>query len=48
MAQSNDRPIGERLKIAMFAWESFDRRGEVRSGGCSELLMFLRLSHNST
>ena len=48
MAQSSDRPIGERLKIAMFAWESFDRRGEVRGGGCLELLMFLRLSHNST
>ena len=48
MAQSSDRPIGERLKIAMFAWESFDRLGEVRSGGCSELLRFLRLSHNLT
>ena len=48
MAQSSDRPIGERLKIAMFALGSFDWRGEVRSGGCSELLRFLRLSHNST
>ena len=48
MAQSSDRPIGERVKIAMFALGSFDRRGEVRSGGCSELLRFLRLSHNST
>ena len=48
MAQSSDRPIGERLKIAMFALGSFDRRGEARSGGCSELLRFLRLSHNLT
>ena len=40
MAQSRYRRIGERLKIAMFAWESFDQRGEVRSGGCSELLRF--------
>ena len=48
MAQSSDRPIGERLQIAMFALGSFDRREEVRSGGCSELLSVLRLSHNST
>ena len=48
MAQSSDRPIGERLKIAMFVVESFDLRGEVRNGGCSELLRFLRLSQNST
>ena len=40
MAQSSDRPIGERLKIALFAGESFDRREEVKSGGFSELLGF--------
>ena len=29
MAQSSDRPIGERLKIAMFAWDHLiGRRGE--------------------
>ena len=33
MAQSNDRPIGERLQIAMFALGSFDRREEVRNDG---------------
>ena len=48
MAQSSDRPIGERLKIAMFALGSFDRREEVRDDGCSELLRFLRVSQNST
>ena len=40
MAQSSDRPIGERLKIAMFALGSFDRREEVRDDGFSELLSF--------
>ena len=40
MAQSNDRPIGERLKIAMFAVGSFDRREEVKNGGFSDLLRF--------
>ena len=48
MAQSSDRPIGERLKIAVFALRSFDLWGEVRGGGCLELLMFLRLRHNLT
>ena len=40
MAQSKDRPIGERLQIAVFALRSFDLRGEVRDGGFSELLSF--------
>ena len=40
MARSNDRPIGERLQIAVFALGSFDRREDVRNGGFSE---FLRL-----
>ena len=33
MVQSIDRPIGERLQIAMFALGSFDRREEVRNDG---------------
>ena len=37
MAQSSDRPIGERLKIEMFVVGSFDLRGAVRDGGCLEL-----------
>ena len=40
MAQSSDRPIGERLKVAMFVVGSFDLRGEVRDDGFSELLSF--------
>ena len=40
MAQSNDRPIGERLKIAVFAVGSFDWREEVRNGGFLDLLRF--------
>ena len=40
MTQSDDCPIGERLKIAVFAVGSFDRRGEVRDCGFSELLGF--------
>ena len=40
MAQSSGRPIGERLKIAVFAVGSFDRREEVRNGGFSDLLTF--------
>ena len=40
MAQSSDRPIGERLKIAMFVVGLFDLRGEVRDDGFSELLSF--------
>ena len=40
MAQSSDRPMGEHLKIAAFAWGSFDWREEVRNGGFSELLAF--------
>ena len=38
MAQSSDRPIGERLKIAMFVVDSFDLRGAVRDDRFSELL----------
>ena len=48
MAQSSDRPIGERLKIAVFAVGSFDRREGVRNGGFSDLNAILRLSQNST
>ena len=33
MAQSRDRPIGERLKIAVFTVGSFGRREGVRNGG---------------
>ena len=44
MARSNDRPIGERLQRAVFALGSFDRREDLRGGGFSELLRFLRLS----
>ena len=40
MAQSSDHPIGERLKIAVFALRSFDPWGEVRDDGLSELLRF--------
>ena len=40
MAQPSDRPIGERLKIAVFAVESFHRHEEARNGGFSELLSF--------
>ena len=36
MAQSNYRPIGERLQIAVFALGSFDWREDVRNGGFSE------------
>ena len=42
MTQSSDRPIGERLKIAVFAVGSFDWREELRFFGV------LRLSQNST
>ena len=38
MAQSNYRPMGDRLQIAVFSSGSFDRREEVRNGGFSELL----------
>ena len=48
MAQSSDRPIGERVKIAVFAVGSFDRREEVRKGGFSDFFKVLRLSQNST
>ena len=47
MAQSSDRPIGERLKIATFVVGSFDLRGEVRDDGFS-VIEFLRISQNST
>ena len=40
MVQSIDRPIGERLQIAVFALGSFDRREDVIIGGFSELLKF--------
>ena len=40
MAQSSDRPIGERLKIAVFAVVSFDWREEVRNCGFSDLFRF--------
>ena len=40
MAQSNDRPLGGQLQIAVFALGSFDRREEVRNGGFLDLLRF--------
>ena len=39
MAQSSDRPLGERLQIAVFALGSIHRREEVE---------FLRLGQNSS
>ena len=40
MAQSSDRPIGERLKVAVFAVGSFNRCEEVRNGGFLDFLRF--------
>ena len=37
MAKSNDRPIEERLQIAVFALGSFDRREGLSNVGFSEL-----------
>ena len=48
MAQSNDRPLGEHLQIAVFALGSFDRREEVRNGGFFRFIEVLRQSHYST
>ena len=48
MAQSSDRPIGERLKIAVFAVGSFDWCEEVRNGDFFRFIEVLRLSQNST
>ena len=48
MAQSSDRPVGERLKITVFAVGSFDRREKVRNGGFFRFIEVLRLSQNST
>ena len=46
MAQWNDRPIGKRLQIAVFALGSFDWREEVRNGSFFRIFEVLRLSHN--
>ena len=48
MSQSSDRPIGERLKIAVFVVGPFDRREEVRHGGFFRFSEALRLSQNLT
>ena len=40
MAQSNNRPKGEHLQIAMFALGSLDQPGEVRNDGFLEFLRF--------